>query len=224
MDYINTAFWNLKNNWFNSYDMKNIGKKIGVKFSDVKGIEEFKEELQEIVDYLKNPEKYEELGAQIPKGVLLTGPPGTGKTLMAKALAGESGCTFYYKAGSEFDEKYVGRGSARIRKLFDEARKNSPAIVFIDEIDSVAGKRGLNSTGNDTINQILCELDGFRQKDRVIFIGATNMEDSIDPAIKRPGRFDKIINVSLPDVKGREEIIDYYLKKITTSEGKKIFN
>jgi ATP-dependent metalloprotease len=159
------------------------------------GIDEFKEELQELVDYLKNPEKYTKSGAKLPKGLLLVGPPGTGKTLMAKALAGESNCSFFYKSGAEFDEMFVGMGARRIRNLFKAAREHSPSIIFIDEIDSVAGKRNAKDPtySRDTINQILTEMDGFKETDSVIVIGATNFEQSLDPAIKRAGRFDKII-------------------------------
>jgi len=189
---------------------------IKTRFSDVLGIDEFKDELIELTDYLKNPKKYTEAGAKIPKGILLVGPPGTGKTLLARALAGEAQCTFFYKAGSEFDELFVGMGARRVRELFKKARQKAPAIIFIDEIDSVAGTRRAAdpSYTRDTINQILAEMDGFKQTDNVIVIGATNFPEAIDPAVKRPGRFDKIINVPLPDVKGREEVFNYYLTKI----------
>jgi len=189
---------------------------IKTRFSDVLGIDEFKEELIELVDYLKNPKKYTDAGAKIPKGILLVGPPGTGKTLLARALAGEAGCTFFYKAGSEFDELFVGMGARRVRELFKKARQKAPAIIFIDEIDSVAGtRRAMDAShSRDTINQILAEMDGFKQTDNVVVIGATNFPEAIDPAVKRPGRFDKIIHVPLPDVKGREEIFRYYLNKI----------
>jgi len=189
---------------------------IKTRFSDVLGIDEFKDELIELTDYLKNPKKYTEAGAKIPKGILLVGPPGTGKTLLARALAGEAQCTFFYKAGSEFDELFVGMGARRVRELFKKARQKAPAIIFIDEIDSVAGTRRAAdpSYTRDTINQILAEMDGFKQTDNVIIVGATNFPEAIDPAVRRPGRFDKIINVPLPDVKGREEVFNYYLKKI----------
>lgn len=168
------------------------------------------------MDYLKNPKKYTNVGADIPKGILLAGPPGTGKTLMARALAGEAGCKFFYKSGSEFDEIFVGVGSKRVRELFKKARQNSPAIIFIDEIDAMTASRNpmFSSVSRNTINQLLTEMDGFKPSDNVIVIGATNMANSIDKAVLRPGRFDKIIDVSLPDIKGREKIIDYYLKKI----------
>lgn len=170
------------------------------------GIDEFKDELLELVDYLKNPGKYQQAGARLPKGILLTGPPGTGKTLLVRALAGEANCSFFYKAGAEFDEIFVGIGASRVRELFKKAREKAPSIIFIDEIDSIAGTRKAmdNSHSRDSINQILSEMDGFRQSDNVIVIGATNFPQIIDPAIKRPGRFDKIIHVPLPDMRGRE--------------------
>lgn len=170
----------------------------------------------ELVDYLKNPGKYHAVGAKLPKGILLIGPPGTGKTLLARALAGEAGCSFFYKTGSEFDEMFVGVGASRVRELFKKAREKAPSIIFIDELDSVAGTRRSADPGHsrDTVNQILAELDGFKQSDNVIIIGATNFEEAIDPAIKRPGRFDKIIHVPLPDIRGREKIFEYYLKTI----------
>eukprot|EP01017_Pseudomicrothorax_dubius_P016331 TRINITY_DN1853_c0_g1_i12.p1 TRINITY_DN1853_c0_g1~~TRINITY_DN1853_c0_g1_i12.p1 ORF type:complete len:670 (-),score=184.14 TRINITY_DN1853_c0_g1_i12:1040-3049(-) len=191
-------------------------RNIKTRFSDVVGIDEFKEELQELVDYLKNPTKYIQAGAKIPKGILLVGPPGTGKTLLARALAGEAGCSFFYKSGSEFDEVFVGMGARRVRELFRKARSKSPAIIFLDEIDSLAGRRVAlePSYARDTINQILAEMDGFKQTDNIIVIGATNMEEALDPAVKRPGRFDKTIHIPVPDVKGREEIFQYYMKKI----------
>jgi ATP-dependent metalloprotease len=195
-------------------------KDIPTRFSDVLGIDEFKEELEEIVDYLRFPEKYKEHGAIIPKGVLLAGPPGTGKTLMARALAGEAGCNFFYKSGSEFEEIFVGVGSKRVRELFDKARKNTPSIIFIDEIDALAGERNpmQSSVMRGTINQILSEMDGFKTSDNIIVIGATNMEGSIDKAILRPGRFDKVINIGHPDKEGRKKIIEYYLNKIQFDE------
>eukprot|EP01016_Furgasonia_blochmanni_P047136 TRINITY_DN689_c0_g1_i13.p1 TRINITY_DN689_c0_g1~~TRINITY_DN689_c0_g1_i13.p1 ORF type:complete len:540 (+),score=132.30 TRINITY_DN689_c0_g1_i13:559-2178(+) len=189
---------------------------IKTRFADVLGIDEFKDELLELVDYLKNPKKYTDAGAKIPKGILLVGPPGTGKTLLARALAGESACSFFYKSGSEFDEIFVGMGARRVRELFKKARSKSPSIIFIDEIDSLAGRRSAMepSYSRDTINQILAEMDGFKQTDNIVVIGATNMEQALDPAIKRPGRFDKVIHVPLPDVRGREDIFKYYLEKI----------
>ena len=192
-------------------------KDIKTRFSDVLGIDEFKEELEEIVDYLKNPKKYHDYGAHIPKGVLLTGPPGTGKTLMARALAGEAGCNFFYKSGSEFEEVFVGVGSKRVRELFDQARKGTPAIIFIDEIDALAGSRNpmQSSVMRGTINQILSEMDGFKQTENIVVIGATNLKRSIDKAIMRPGRFDKVIDVGHPNSEGRTKILQYYLNKIS---------
>ncbi|CAD8146141.1 unnamed protein product [Paramecium octaurelia] len=189
---------------------------IPTKFEDVLGIDEFKEELEEILQYLKNPDKFTQSGAKLPKGILLVGPPGSGKTLLARALAGEAGCSFFQKSGSEFDEMFVGVGAQRVRELFQNARKNSPSIIFIDEIDSIGGRRKMNdpTASRDTINQILTEMDGFKQNDGVIVIGATNFEQVLDPALKRAGRFDKIINIPLPDVKGRQKIFSYYLNKV----------
>jgi len=190
---------------------------IKARFSDVIGIDEFKDEVQDIVDYLKNPEKYDSLGAYIPKGFLMVGSPGTGKTLIARALAGESGCSFFYACGSEFDQIFVGAGSKAIRELFAAARLKSPALIFIDEIDSLATSRSTTKQSegsNSTLNQILTELDGFKQNEKIIIIGATNNEKSIDSAIKRPGRFDKIIRIPLPDVKGREDMINHYIGQI----------
>ncbi|KAL4508266.1 hypothetical protein ABPG72_003570 [Tetrahymena utriculariae] len=207
---------NLLNRFFNRGVEIQEEKNIKTRFSDVLGIDEFKEELIELVDYLKNPQKYHEAGAKLPKGILLVGPPGTGKTLLARALAGEAGCSFFYKSGSEFDEMFVGVGASRVRELFKKAREKAPSIIFIDEIDSVAGSRRSTDPSNsrDTVNQILAEMDGFKQTDNVIVIGATNFEQAIDPAIKRPGRFDKLIHVPLPDIRGREQLFEYYLKNI----------
>jgi len=185
-------------------------------FKDVLGIDEYREELEELVDFLKHPKRYTDSGAELPKGVLMAGPPGTGKTLMARALAGESGCTFLYRSGSEFDEVFVGVGAKRIRELFKEAREKAPCIVFIDEIDSVAPKRDPRNTiySRDTLNQLLAEMDGFKNQDGIIVVGATNRPDVLDRAIMRPGRFDKVIDVNYPDIKGREEIFKYYLNKV----------
>lgn len=198
---------------------KNIIKpeqNIKTKFTDVQGIDEFKEELEELVDYLKHPKKYTDAGATIPKGILQTGAPGTGKTLMARALAGEANCSFFYKSGAEFEEIYVGVGAKRVRELFEKARKSAPSIIFIDEIDALASQRSSmhNSSMRGTINQILTEMDGFKQSSNIIVIGATNQEKSIDKAILRPGRFDKTINVPYPDYEGRKKILYYYLDKI----------
>lgn len=191
-------------------------KNVKTKFSDVQGINEFRQELEDIVDFLKNSKKYKDAGAYIPKGVLLVGPPGTGKTLLAKAIAGEAGCSFFYKSASEFEEVYVGVGAARVKELFKKARNSKPAIIFIDEIDSLSGNRVSfdSSTRRQTINQLLTEMDGFEPLDNVIVIGATNMPNKIDKAVLRPGRFDKIITVPYPDKEGRKEIFGYYLDKV----------
>ena len=185
-----------------------------VRFSDVAGLDEEKEELIEIVDFLKNPEKYTRLGAKIPKGVLMSGLPGTGKTLLAKAIAGEAGVTYLAVSGSEFIEKYVGVGAARIRDLFEDARNNAPCIIFIDEIDAIGAKRNEENSSehNHTLEQLLIELDGFEDRDDIILLGATNRVECLDPALTRPGRFDRKININLPDVKGREEIIKLHGK------------
>lgn len=186
------------------------------RFSDVHGCEEAKEELQDVVDFLKNPDKYNKLGGRLPKGVLLVGPPGTGKTLLARAAAGEAGVPFFYMSGSEFDEVYVGVGAKRIRDLFASARAKAPAIVFIDEIDAVGGKRSSRDASyhRQTINQLLNDLDGFDQSTGVIFIAATNHPDILDKALLRPGRFDRQIQVELPDVSGRLAILKHHTKKI----------
>lgn len=186
-----------------------------VRFSDVAGLDEEKAELEEVVDFLKNPDKYTKLGAKIPKGVLLSGSPGTGKTLLAKAVAGESGVKYLAISGSEFIEKYVGVGASRIRGLFKEARKNAPCIIFIDEIDAVGSKRdeaGHNSEHNQTIEQLLAEMDGFGSKRDVIVLAATNRFDSLDPALTRPGRFDRKISIGLPDITGRKDILKIHSK------------
>ncbi|ODQ68190.1 ATP-dependent metallopeptidase Hfl [Nadsonia fulvescens var. elongata DSM 6958] len=187
-----------------------------VKFSDVHGIDEARAELEEVVDFLKDPSKFTGLGGKLPKGVLLTGPPGTGKTLLARAVAGEAGVPFYFMSGSEFDELYVGVGAKRIRQLFTAARSNSPAIVFIDELDAIGGKRSKKdqSYSKQTLNQLLVELDGFNQTTGIIFIAATNFPETLDSALTRPGRFDKIVNVDLPDVRGRIAILNHHMKKI----------
>ena len=202
----------LINKFSNNSEIKNVT----TKFADVQGIDEFKEELEDIVDFLKNGQKYRDAGAYIPKGVLLVGPPGTGKTLLAKAIAGEAGCSFFYKSGSEFDEVFVGIGAKRVRQLFQQAQKKAPAIIFIDEIDALTASRtGFESSNRrQTINQLLEQMDGFKQLENVVVIGATNMPDKIDKAILRPGRFDKIINVPYPDRQGRKEIFDLYLSKV----------
>lgn len=189
--------------------------KSDVRFSDVAGLDEEKAELEEVVDFLKNPDKYTKLGAKIPKGVLLSGSPGTGKTLLAKAVAGEAGVKYLAISGSEFIEKYVGVGASRIRGLFKEARKNAPCIIFIDEIDAVGSKRddaGRNSEHNQTIEQLLAEMDGFGTKRDVIVLAATNRLSSLDPALTRPGRFDRKISIGLPDIKGRRDILKIHSK------------
>ncbi|XP_075953756.1 ATP-dependent zinc metalloprotease YME1L1-like isoform X2 [Anarhichas minor] len=188
-----------------------------VTFEHVKGVEEAKNELQEVVEFLKNPEKFTALGGKLPKGVLLVGPPGTGKTLLARAVAGEADVPFYYASGSEFDEMFVGVGASRIRNLFREAKGNAPCVVFIDELDSVGGKRiesPMHPYSRQTINQLLAEMDGFKPNEGVIIIGATNFPEALDNALIRPGRFDMQVTVPKPDVKGRTEIINWYLKKI----------
>ena len=188
-----------------------------VTFKDVAGLQEEKEELEEIVDFLKNPVKYTELGARIPKGVILTGPPGTGKTLLAKAVAGEAGVPFFSISGSDFVEMFVGVGASRVRDLFEEAKKNAPCIVFIDEIDAVARRRGTGMGGGhdereQTLNQMLVEMDGFGVNEGIIVMAATNRVDILDPAIMRPGRFDRKVYVGRPDIGGREEILAVHAK------------
>jgi len=192
-----------------------------VKFSDVAGINEEKNEIVELVDYMKNPQKYQEAGARIPKGVLLEGPPGTGKTLLAKAVAGEANVNFYATSGSEFDEMFVGLGASRIREMFQDAKNNAPCVIFIDEIDALARKRTANVAGSNdqTLNQLLVEMDGFDTNSGVIIMAATNRSDVLDPAILRPGRFDRTIQVSLPDIKEREAILRLHArnKKISAT-------
>ena len=186
-------------------------------FNDVAGLQEEKEELEEIVDFLKAPRKYTKLGARIPKGVLLVGPPGTGKTLLAKAVAGEAGVPFFSISGSDFVEMFVGVGASRVRDLFEDAKKNAPCIVFIDEIDAVARRRGTGMGGGhdereQTLNQILVEMDGFGTGDGVIVLAATNRPDILDPALLRPGRFDRQVTMNPPDVRGREDILKVHAK------------
>ena len=194
----------------------------GIKFDDVAGEEEAKENLAEIVEYLHNPEKYREIGANMPKGVLLVGPPGTGKTMLAKAVAGESNVPFFSMSGSEFVEMFVGMGASKVRDLFRQAKEKAPCIVFIDEIDAIGKKRQGNMSGNDereqTLNQLLTEMDGFDSNNGVIILAATNQPDSLDPALTRPGRFDRRVPVELPDLKGREEILKVHAKKIKLAE------
>ena len=194
-----------------------------VTFAQVAGLEEEKEELEEIVDFLKSPKKYIQVGARIPKGVLLVGPPGTGKTLLAKAVAGEAGVPFFTISGSDFVEMFVGVGASRVRDLFEEAKKNAPCIIFIDEIDAVARRRGTGMGGGhdereQTLNQLLVEMDGFGVNEGIIVMAATNRVDILDPAILRPGRFDRKVMVGRPDIKGREEILKVHAKGKPLSE------
>ena len=194
----------------------------GIKFNDVAGEDEAKENLTEIVEYLHNPEKYKEIGASMPKGILLVGPPGTGKTMLAKAVAGEACVPFFSISGSEFVEMFVGMGAAKVRDLFNQAKEKAPCIVFIDEIDAIGKKRDGSMGGNDereqTLNQLLTEMDGFEGNNGVIILAATNRPESLDPALTRPGRFDRRVPVELPDLKGREEILKVHAKKIRIAE------
>lgn len=194
----------------------------GIKFSDVAGEDEAKESLAEIVDYLHDPSKYNEVGASMPKGILLVGPPGTGKTMLAKAVAGEANVSFFSMSGSEFVEMFVGMGAAKVRDLFKQAKEKAPCIVFIDEIDAIGKKREGNIGGNDereqTLNQLLTEMDGFEENSGVIILAATNRPESLDPALTRPGRFDRRVPVELPDLKGREEILRVHAKKVKASQ------
>ncbi len=207
---------NSKNMAFGKSRARNV-ERSKVKFADVAGSEEEKEELKEIVDFLKNPRKYTELGARIPKGVLLVGPPGTGKTLLAKAIAGECNAPFFSISGSDFVEMYVGVGASRVRDLFDQAKRSAPCIVFIDEIDAVGRQRGAGlGGGNDereqTLNQLLVQMDGFEANEGIIVIAATNRPDVLDPALLRPGRFDRQVYINMPDVKGREKILQVHAR------------
>ncbi|MGM9635998.1 MAG: ATP-dependent zinc metalloprotease FtsH [Candidatus Avispirillum sp.] len=194
----------------------------GIKFADVAGEDEAKESLSEIVDYLHNPKKYEEIGAKMPKGLLLVGPPGTGKTMLAKAVAGEANVPFFSMSGSEFVEMFVGMGASKVRDLFKQAKEKAPCIVFIDEIDAIGQKRdstGRNDEREQTLNQLLTEMDGFEGNTGVVILAATNRPESLDPALTRPGRFDRRVPVELPDLKGREEILRVHAKKIKTEPG-----
>ena len=195
----------------------------GIKFSDVAGEDEAKENLTEIVDYLHNPDKYREIGASMPKGILLVGPPGTGKTMLAKAVAGEANVPFFSMSGSEFVEMFVGMGASKVRDLFKQAKEKAPCIVFIDEIDAIGqtrntGGMGGNDEREQTLNQLLTEMDGFEGNTGVIILAATNRPESLDPALTRPGRFDRRVPVELPDLKGREEILKVHAKKIKVSD------
>ena len=194
----------------------------GIRFSDVAGEDEAKENLAEIVDYLHNPSKYKEIGASMPKGILLVGPPGTGKTMLAKAVAGEANVPFFSMSGSEFVEMFVGMGASKVRDLFKQANEKAPCIVFIDEIDAIGQKRDGRVGGNDereqTLNQLLTEMDGFESNNGVIILAATNRPESLDPALTRPGRFDRRVPVELPDLKGREEILKVHARKVKTDE------
>ncbi len=195
----------------------------GIHFSDVEGVDEAEENLREIVDYLQNPDKYKEIGASMPKGLLLVGPPGTGKTMLAKAVAGESNVPFFSMSGSEFVEMFVGMGASKVRDLFRQAKEKAPCIVFIDEIDAIGGKRnaggpGSNDEREQTLNQLLTEMDGFEANNGVIILAATNRPEALDPALTRPGRFDRRVPVELPDLKGREAILRVHAKKVKVAE------
>ena len=192
-------------------------------FKDVAGIDEAKEELYEIIDFLKDPQKFQKLGGRIPKGVLLVGPPGTGKTLLARAIAGEANVPFFSISGSDFVEMFVGVGASRVRDLFEQGKKNAPCIIFIDEIDAVGRHRGAGLGGGhdereQTLNALLVEMDGFESNEGVILIAATNRPDVLDPALLRPGRFDRRVVVPRPDVKGREEILRVHTRKVPLSD------
>lgn len=219
--FLSTGTSNSRRGRFRNALFKNIPEvspeEIEVRFDDVKGINEVKKELEEVVDFLKAPEKYSALGGKLPKGVLLVGPPGTGKTLLARAVAGEAEVPFFHASGSEFDEIFVGQGARRIRELFDRAKARAPCVVFIDEIDSVGQKRTtseMHPYANQTVNQLLTEMDGFVKNEGIVIIGATNRQDNLDHALLRPGRFDVRITVSPPDLEGRVELFDLYLGKI----------
>src|ERR1043166_1701568 len=200
-----------------------VEQDIKVTFADVAGVDEAKEELREVVEFLKTPEKFTRLGGKIPKGILLVGPPGTGKTLLARAVAGEAGVTFFSISGSEFVEMFVGVGAARVRDLFEQAKGSAPAIIFVDEIDAVGRQRGAGLGGGhdereQTLNQLLVEMDGFEGTEGIIVMAAHNRPDGRDPALLRPGRFDRHVFVSLPDIRGREQILKVHMRKVPVSE------
>ena len=195
------------------------GGKVKTNFKDVAGCEEAKQDVQELVDFLRDPTKFQKLGGKIPRGVLMVGPPGTGKTLLARAVAGEAKVPFFTISGSDFVEMFVGVGASRVRDMFEQAKKQSPCIVFIDEIDAVGRHRGAGLGGGhdereQTLNQLLVEMDGFEGNDGVIVIAATNRPDVLDPALLRPGRFDRQVVVDLPDIRGREQILKVHMRKV----------
>lgn len=212
-----------ENNFINDYkdfnitDIKSRNENDKITFDEIIGIDDAKEEVKMIINFLQNPEKYKKLGAKIPKGILLEGPPGNGKTLLARAIATETNCSFFYESGSAFVEMYVGVGAKRLREIFDKARKNKPALIFIDEVDAIgAAQRGVGSNEEyrQTLNEFLCQMDGFNKDESVIVIGATNNAFALDKALIRPGRFTKIINIPAPNEKARENILKFYINKL----------
>ena len=229
---VSAAFWILNRQMAGNKSSMDFGKSRArlnsdqnkVTFKDVAGLKEEKEEVKELIDFLKNPKKFQKLGARIPKGVLLFGPPGTGKTLLAKAVAGEADVPFYFISGSDFVELFVGVGASRVRDMFQQAKRNAPCLIFIDEIDAVGRQRGTGLGGGhdereQTLNQLLTEMDGFGANEGIIIIAATNRPDVLDPALLRPGRFDRQVTVNLPDIKGREEILGVHARNKTLAEG-----